>query len=78
MSQEDPDCDPPRSVLESTEYRSNRSAVRSPPLSPQSLPKSNRVSSHDDDDINGDDIDSNIQEGRSSDIGNMVPHVRLL
>lgn len=49
--------------------------MRSPPLSPQS----NRVSSpHDDDDINGDDIDSNIQEGRSSDIGNMVPHVRLL
>ena len=52
--------------------------MRSPSLSPQSLPKSNRVSSHDDDDINGDDIDSNIQEGRSSDIGNMVPHVRLL
>lgn len=78
MSQEGPDYDPPRSVIDSMEYRSNRSAVRSPPLSPRSFQDGHQALSGHDDDINGDDIDSNFQEGRTSEIGDMGPTVRLL
>lgn len=72
MSQDNPDYTPPRSVIDAAEYRSTRSAIRSPPLSPRSLRSGNRALSAHDDDINGEDVDSNIQEGRSSEIGDMV------
>lgn len=74
---EEPDNTPPRSVIDSAEYRSNRSAVRSPPYSPRSLRNGNGALSVHNDDINGEDADSNIQEGRTSEIGD-APDVCLL
>jgi hypothetical protein len=77
MSQEGPDCAPPRSVIDSAEYRSTRSAMRSPPLSPRSLRNGNEFLSPHDDDIDGEDANSNIQEGRSSEIGDLTSGVCL-
>jgi hypothetical protein len=78
MSQEALEWDPPRSVIDSLEYESNKSAVRSPPLSPRNPQHVDRALSAHHDDINGDDIDSNFQEGRTSEIGDMGPNVCLL
>lgn len=74
---EEPDNTPPRSVIESAEYRSNRSEVRSPPYSHRSLRNGNGALSAHDDDINGEDADSNFQEGRTSDLGEHNLGVRL-
>ncbi|KAF9447943.1 hypothetical protein P691DRAFT_760330 [Macrolepiota fuliginosa MF-IS2] len=66
---EEPDNTPPRSVIDSAEYRSNRSGLRSPPYSPRSLGNGSRALSVRDGDINGDDADSNVQEESTSEIG---------
>lgn len=75
---EEPDNRPPRSVIDSAEYRSTGSAMRSPPHSPRSLRNGNGAVSLHDDDINGEDVDSNFQEGRTSEIGDVDLGVRLL
>jgi hypothetical protein len=74
---EEPDNRPPRSVLDSAEYRSNMSAVRSPPSSPGSLGNGNGHMSLHNGGIDGEDADSNFQEGRTSEIGDLEPAVRL-
>lgn len=75
---EEPDNRPPRSVLDSAEYRSNLSAQRSPPTSHGSLRNGNGHMSFHDGGMDGEDADSNYQEGRTSEIGGLDPTVRLL
>lgn len=66
---EEPDTTPPRSLIDSAEYRSTRSALRSPPYSPRSLNNGNGTRVLYCEDFNGEDADSNVQEGRTSEIG---------
>lgn len=76
---DEPDNRPPRSVLDSEEYRSNMSAVRSPPHSPRSVGNRSGHMSFRNGDIDEEDADSNFQEGRTSEIDVDLEHrVRLL
>ena len=89
MSNDRPDDTPPRSIVDPNEYRyGDRSEVRTPPLlSPRSkksdillqpdYQKQNGSIIHGDDLINGEDADSNVQEGMRSELGEPLPIVRF-